>query len=198
MARIRSRWHNKGKQKSIEDIAGAMGFNIWKLASGAANKMYSTGFNFTSNGQLLEVIGEYVIFLLQASDRIVYSELDEEERQRFTNALALHLVRTMADNMVEELGPGDYAQPFIDKLNERLDGYAEFSFGEGPSYPMLRFLGEHVDRIMGGEQNKWVKEQVMEVETPELMKALSQGLKNLLESREQPGDAAEESGATAE
>lgn len=198
MARIRSRWHNKGKQKSIEDIAGAMGFNIWKLASGAANKMYSTGFNFSSNGQLLEVIGEYVIFLIQASDRIVFNELDEEERQRFTNALALHLVRTMVDNMVEELGPGDYAQSFIDKLNERLDGYAEFSFGEGPSYPMLRYLGEQVERIMGGEQNKWVKEQVMEVETPELMKALSQGLKNLLESREQPGDAAEESGASAE
>lgn len=189
--RIKSRWHNKSKQKSVEEIAGAMGFNIWKMASTTANKMYSTGFNFSSNEQLLEVIGEYVMFLIQVSDRLVYEELSADERQRFVSALALHLVRTMADNMVEEMGPGDYAQPFIDRLNERLDTYSEFSFTDGPSYPMLRYLGEQIEKIMGGGQNKWVTEQVMEVEAPELVKTLKRGLESLIGTREQAeGEAA--------
>jgi len=189
--RIKSRWHDKSRPKSLEQIASAMGFNIWKMASTTANKMYNDGFNFRDNAQLLDVIGEYVIFLLQLADRVAYERLDDEERQQFTSLVARHLINTMVENRVEELGPGDYAQAFIDTLNQRLDGYAEFSLVEGnPSYPMLRYLGDQVEALMGGTQNKWVKEQVMEVEAPELVKTLKRGIEPLLASR-----AGEEGGA---
>lgn len=195
--RIKSRWHEKSRPKSLEQIASAIGFNIWKISSTTANKMYNAGFNFRDNAQLLEVIGEYAIFLLQLSDRVVYERMDEAERQQFTSTVARHLIGTMVDNMVEELGPGDYQAPFIDKLNQRLDGYAEFSLVEGaPSYPMLRYLGDQVEGVMGGTQNKWVKEQVMEVEAPEMIKNLRRGLDPLLESR--MGDEGEPKEAGAE
>ncbi|HEY0722011.1 MAG TPA: hypothetical protein VGE50_12245 [Gammaproteobacteria bacterium] len=182
--RIKSRWHDKSRPKSLEQIAGAMGFNIWKMASTTANKMYNDGFNFRDNGQLLDVIGEYVIFLLQLADRVAYEQLDEEARQQFTSLVAHHLINTMVENRVDELGPGDYQAAFIDTLNQRLDGYAEFSLVDGaPSYPMLRYLGDQVETLMGGSQNKWVKEQVMEVVAPELVKTLRRGLDPLLESR---------------
>lgn len=182
MARIRTRWHNKSKPKSIETIAGAMGMNVWKMASGTANKMYNEGFNFKSNAQLLELIGEFVIFLIQLSDRIAYEELDSEQRQRFTQALASHLIGTMVENQIEELGPSDaYQSAFIEKLNHHLDGYSEFSVVNGdPSYQMLRYLGTLADQVMGGSDNKWVIEHVMEVEAPAFVKQLKEGMAKLL------------------
>jgi hypothetical protein len=181
MARIRTKFHNKSKPKSVETIAGAMGMNIWKLASGSANKMYSDGFNFKNNSQLLDVVGEFGIFLVQLADRIAYEELSQEERIRFTQALAGHLIQTMIDNQVEELGPGDYQAAFVEKLNERLDGYSEFGMVDGnPSYQMLRYFGTSVDAVMGGEDNKWVIETVIEVESPAVIKPLKEGMAKLL------------------
>jgi hypothetical protein len=189
MARIRTRWHNKQKPKSIETIAGAMGMNIWKMASGTANKMYNEGFNFKSNSQLLDLIGEIVIFLVQLSDRIAYEELDAEQRQRFTQALAGHLVGTMVENQIEELGPSDeYQRLFIEKLNQHLEGYSEFSASGGdPSYQMLRYFGTLADQVMGGSDNKWVIEHVMEVEAPVLVKQLKEGMAKIL-PQAQPAD----------
>ena len=198
MARIRTRWHNKQKPKSIETIAGAMGMNIWKMASGTATKMYNEGFNFKSNAQLIDLIGEFAIFLIQLSDRIAYEELEPEQRQRFTQALAVHLVGTMVENQIEELGPSDaYQQAFIEKLNHHLDGYAEFSVINGdPSYQMLRYFGTLADQVMGGSDNKWVIEHVMEVEAPVLVKQLKEGLEKLLpqaQSSEEEAETAESS-----
>ena len=189
MARIRTRWHNKSKPKSIETIAGAMGMNIWKMASGTANKMYNEGFNFKNNAQLLDLIGEFAIFLIQLSDRVVYEELDPEQRQRFTQALAGHIVGTMVENQVEELGPNEgYAQTFIEKLNHHLDGYSEFSVSHGdPSYQMLRYFGTLADQVMGSD-NKWVIEHVMEVEAPVLVKQLKEGLEKLLPQTQSSDD----------
>jgi hypothetical protein len=183
MARIRTRWHKSSKPKSPETIAGAMGMNIWKMASGTANKMYSEGFNFKSNAQLLDVIGEFAVFLLQLSDRIAYEHLDEEQRQRFTQALAGHLINTMVENQVEELKgePADYQQAFIEKLNHHLEGYAEFTVSDGdPSYQMLRYFGTLCDEVMGGSDNKWVIEHVMEVEAPPFIKQVRESMEKLL------------------
>lgn len=193
MARIRTRWHNKQKPKSIETIAGAMGMNIWKMASGTANKMYNEGFNFKNNSQLLDLIGEFVIFLVQLSDRIAYEELDAEQRQRFTQALAGHLVGTMVENQLEELGPSDgYQQAFIEKLNQRLEGYSEFSVSGGdPSYQMLRYFGTLADQVMGGSDNKWVIEHVMEVEAPVLVKQLKEGMAKILPQAQPAEEGAE-------
>ncbi len=195
MARIRTKFHNKQKPKSVETIAGAMGMNLWKIASGAANKMYSDGFNFKDNAQLLDVIGEFGVFLLQLCDRIAYEELSPEERMRFTQALATHLIQTMVENQVEELGDGDYQGPFVEKLNQRLDAYSEFSMVDGgPSYPMLRYFGTSVDAVMGGEDNKWVIETIIEVEAPAMIKPLKDGMAKLL-PQAQASDVTEEAAA---
>jgi len=193
MARIRTRWHNKSKPKSVETIAGAMGMNVWKMASGTANKMYNEGFNFKSNAQLLDLIGEFSIFLLQLSDRIAYDELDDEQRQRFTQALAAHLINTMVENQVEELKgePEGYQQAYIEKLNHHLEGYSEFSVNDGePSYQMLRYLGTLCEEVVGGSDNKWVIEHVMEVEAPPLIKQLREGMEKLL-PQAQPAEGEE-------
>lgn len=185
MARIRSRWHNKAAPKSIETIAGVVGMNIWKMASGCATKMYNDGFNFKNNAQLIDFISELAIFLFQLADRKVYDMVDEEQRGRFTQALAKHLINTVVENQVEELhgDPVSYREAIVEKLNHHLEGYSEFSATNGePSYPMLRYFGTLCDEVLGGADNKWVIEHVMEVEAPPLVKQLRQNVESLLVS----------------
>ena len=182
MARLRTRWHNKASPKSIETIAGAMAMNLWKLAFDTANRMYSTGFNFKNNAQLLDLIAEFIIFEIQLADRIAFEKLDEDARQRFTIALAKHLAGTMVENQTIELGPNEaYLALFMERLNQRMEGYSEFTLVDGsPSYPMLRYFGILADEVMGGDDNKWVIEQVMEVEAPPMIKSLRDGMEKLL------------------
>ncbi len=182
--RIKSKWHNKDKAKSAEEIAGALGFITWRISANAVNKMYTSGFNFSTNKQQLDVIAEFLAFLVQAADRRVYDIMDDDERQRFVTALAIHVAGTLEDNLREEVGAGDYRSDFINLLNERMEGYAEFNFVEDmPSYPSMRYFATRVDAVMGGEENKWVIEQVIEVEAPEAMKNFNRAIGDLLEGR---------------
>jgi len=194
--RIKSKFHNRKRPKSLEEIAGALAFIGWRIGQTTVNKMYSDGFNFHSNEQLLDVIGEFLAFTIQVTDRLVHERgMSDEERARFINTFALKLVDHMQDNREEEQGPGDYRGPFVEKLNERLGAYAEFNFENGqPGYQMLRYFGRCVDDVMGGQENKWVIEQVVEVEAPEVIKNLKKGLNDLL-AQADSGEAADESSA---
>lgn len=179
--RIKTKWHKKDKPKSLEDLAGTLGFIAWRAAHERVDKMFVAGFNFANKAQLLAVVGEYATFMLQLADRLVYGRLDEEQRQRFVSAMAQHLINAMVENLTEDFGPGDYRSGFVGKLNERLEAYAEYDFSDGqPSYQALRYLGAAVDEIMGGKDNKWVIEQVVDIEAPELVKNLKKGLNELI------------------
>jgi hypothetical protein len=68
-------------------------------------------------------------------------------------------------------GPGEYRKPFIDLLNSRFGEYASFEYRDGePGYPCLRFFAAKVADAMAGGDNKWVLEQVMEIEAPEMVR----------------------------
>lgn len=184
--RIKSKWHKKDKPKSLEELASVLGFITWRAAQERADKMYAAGFNFASQAQLLAVVGEFAVFLLQLADRLAYERLDDEPRQRLMGALAQHLVRTLVDNLTEVAGAGDHRAAVVARLNERLEAYAEFGFADGqPSYQALRYLGQCVDEVMGGEANKWVIEQVVDIEAPEAVKNLKKGMNDLLKQWEE-------------
>ncbi len=197
--RVKSRWHRKKKPKSLPEIAGALAFIGWKIAKDTVNKMYNSGFNFRSNEQLLDVIAEFCAFLVQVADRYAHERgLGDEERAQFVQSLAGNLVRTMVENRVEEQGEGEYAEPFVAMLNERLDGYAEYNFVDGsPSYNFLRYFGSSVNAVLGSDvgDNKWVTEQVMEVEAPEVLKAFRKGFDDLFDQNDAALAALEEGDA---
>lgn len=143
-------------------------FNIWKLAQETFRNMDRKGFSFSEDTQVLGVITEMTAFLMQIADRMVHGHWQDEERERFINAMAGDLVRTMQANQEELHGPGDYSAPFIATLNDRLARYAECTFDdEGPGYALRRLLAENISEIMATTDNKWVIEHVMEIECPE-------------------------------
>jgi hypothetical protein len=170
--RIKTKFRKKGP-KSPEERASVVGAYIWRVAQETFRHMGKEDFNFGSEEQVTAVITEFVAFLVQVADRIVYGQLSEDDRLRFINALGQHLAKTMQANQLDFKGPGDHMSPFIRTLNARSADYAEFDYKErGPSYGFLRYLGERVAEAMSMSENKWVKEYVMEIEAPEMMKTV--------------------------
>jgi hypothetical protein len=179
--RIKSRWRDD-RERSIDEVTGALAYITWKIALESAKDLHGEGYEYASDPQRVAVIAEFVAFLVQAADRLVYGTLSEEDRRDFINALARRLAEQVQDNLTDLFGPGDYRTPFIDTLNERLADYAELSFVDGaPGYDSLRYFGSRVLKVMGETQtNRWVIDQAMDRSGPEAVKHLSKSLHNLL------------------
>lgn len=193
--RMKSKWH-RNSNKSIEDVGSVVATTIWKLASTTTNKLYSTGYDFSSNQQILAVIGEFSAVLLQSSADIAYGMLNAEEFPRFVNTVAKKLAMTMESNLREEIGPGEYAADYIGLLNSRLADLAEFRFSDGePSYPALRYFGSKVQQVMQKQEgdNKWIIEQIMEVDTPPMIIKLTKAVKELLQQHVSTAATSDES-----
>jgi len=189
--RLRTRWHRSkrsqrnregsGKPKTLDSLASAAAINIWKLAKDSFLHMEKEEFTFPGDSQAIDVISEFSVYLLHIIDRMIYGRLPEEERGPLINAIAGHLVETLVANKVDLLGPGDYRAEFIDRLNDRLGNYAECSFDDdGPGYDFNRYLGQKVAEVMASGDNKWVVEQVMDIEAPEMAEKIRPVVRDVL------------------
>jgi hypothetical protein len=179
--RIKSQWHDEDAERSLEEIAGAIAFNGWKVALDKAITLHGESFVYTDDAQRLGVISEYLVFETQIVDRMVHDMLDEEERRTLITALVLKMADHLQDNADEMLGDTDYRSGFISLFNQRSAEYAEFGFGsEGPSYPFMRHLGYEIQQVMGeSQENRWVIDQVMDMDGPDVYKQLKRITRNL-------------------
>lgn len=170
---IKTHWRNKKVPPTIEERAGVIGANIWKIALAIYKHLENDGFKFGSDRQVMGVFSELIVFLVQMTDRLVYRKLSDADRATLINVVASHLATTMENNQLDLLGPGEYKAAFITVLNNRCQEYAEFGYSEtAPSYACLRFFGKQVSDAMAASDNKWVAEQVMDVEAPAMISAL--------------------------
>lgn len=167
---VKTRWRKKGP-RTLADRAGVIGTNIWKISSEIFKHMEREGFRFGSDTMTILVLTEFIAFLTQLVDRMVYGRLSEADRATLINAVAAHLAATIENNQLDLLGPGDYRGPFIRVLNERFEDYASFEYaGAEPGYACLRFVATKVSDAMAAGDNKWVIEQVMDIELPEMVR----------------------------
>jgi hypothetical protein len=175
---IKSRWNKRAKKQSIEDIAGALGFISWKIATNGVLELENKGYKTESNAHRLQIIGEFLAFLLQVADRLAYDQMENEKRQRFITALAIHMADTFADNQRDMLGEGEHRKTFIDLLNQRADDYAKLNFRDGEAgFDFRRYFGEQVAAVMA--EKHFVSQQVMDIEGPEAIKTLKKGMRDL-------------------
>ena len=170
IALVKTRWRKKGP-RTLAERAGVIGANVWKIAIEIFKHMEKEGFRFGSDRLTTDVIAELIAFQVQLLDRAVYGRLDEAERAALVGEVVRHLAATMENNQKDLFGPGEYRKPFIDLLNARSGEYAGFEYaGAEPSYPCLRLFAAKVADAMAGGDNKWVLEQVMEIEAPEMVR----------------------------
>jgi hypothetical protein len=170
IALAKTRWRRKGP-RTLADRAGVIGANIWKISCEIFRHMEKEGFRFNSDRLVIEVITESIAFLVQLVDRSVYGKLSDADRATLINEVAAHLAATVENNQLDLFGPGDYRGPFIRLLNERCGDYAGFEYSGGePGYPCLRYFATKVSDAMAESDNKWVIEQMIEIEAPEMVR----------------------------
>lgn len=174
VALVKTRWRKKGA-RTLPEIAGILGTNVWKIALEVFKHMEKEGFRFGSDRMVTAVLTEFIAFLLQLADRSVYGRMPEAERAALVSETVRHLAATMENNQQDLLGPGEYRKTFIDLLNARFGEYAAFEYpGASPDYPCLSFFAARVSDAMVSDpaargDNKWVVEQVMDIEAPEMV-----------------------------
>ena len=179
MARLKTNWNQKDRQRAPEEIASVIAFNVWLLAAESCLFLENEGFETQTQSQRLDVIAEFVAFGAHIADRIVFNDITAAERQLFINSLGQHLANTMQTNRVETCGAGDYRKDFIHLLNDRMDAYSEYRYSEdtGPAFSMRRLLGNYVQAVMGEKHNKWIPDYVIDSEIPKLLLGLKRVFK---------------------
>jgi len=178
--RVKSKWSNKGRERTLDEVGGATAFILWRIAQQGLLNLENEGFQTESRSQRMDVIAEFLAFLLHLADRKQAEALDANERQEFITSLARHLANTMQENRADAEGTGDYRGPLIALFNERGADYAECPMPDGePGYAMKRYLGECVTAVMGEKDNQWITDQVMDIEVPETLKPLNKALREL-------------------
>ena len=178
--RVKSKWSNKGRERTLDEVGGAAAFILWRIAQQGLLNLENEGFQTETRSQRMDVIAEFLAFLVHLADRSKAEALDARERQTFISSLAVHMADTMQENRTDAEGKGDYRRPLIDLLNERGADYAQCPMPDGePGYAMKRYFGECVSAVMGEKDNKWITDQVMEIEVPEALPPLNKALKEL-------------------
>lgn len=185
MVRIKSKWSQKDRNRSTVETAGAMGFILWRIAQQGVLNLENEGFQTDTNAQRLDVMAEFLAFLLHLIDRRVVATMAADKRPEFVTALAKKLADFIQENRVDASGKGEYRQDFIKLINERTRDYADFTVGEDgtPGYAFKRYFGEMVRAVMGEKDNQWITDQVMDIEVPEALKPLKKAVNDLLVSQ---------------
>jgi hypothetical protein len=179
--RVKSKWNLKDRERTLAEIGGAAAFILWRIAQQGVLNLENEGFQTDTNAQRLDVIAEFVAFLVHLADRMTARQLDADGRREFISSLARHIADTMQENRTDAQGGGEYRSPLIDLLNTRAADYAEFAMLETePGYAMRRYFGENVRTVMGEKDNKWITDYVINVEVPEALKPLNKALADLL------------------
>ncbi len=179
--RIKSQWYNEDSERSIEEIAGALAFNSWKIAVDRAIRLHGEKFIYQSDRQRLAVIAEYTYYQVQLVDRMAHAIVDDELRRALVTAMVLRLADHIEENSNELIGADNHGSAFIERFNQRSSDYSELGFNDqGPSYPFMRHLGYEIQQLMGNSQeNRWVIDQVMDIDGPEIYKQLKRVLRDL-------------------
>jgi len=182
--RVKSRWNDKGRERTAEDTGSVLAFNLWRIAGANVLHLENEGFQTDTYNQRLDVVAELLGFFVHVVDRMTSEkEYSEDERRELITALALNLAKTMLDNRrdVNEDKEVDYKGQFIQLINERMAEYAGFAYDDKePGFQMRRRCGEHVTEVMGEKDKKWVTDQIMDIEIPDALKTFKKVARNII------------------
>ncbi|VAW59753.1 hypothetical protein MNBD_GAMMA11-1162 [hydrothermal vent metagenome] len=176
MMRMRTQWHNKERQVSVDEKANTMAFISWRIAMALVLNLENENFQTDTQKQRLDVIREALAFLVSVTDRLVAKQMEDDERQEFVVKFATKLSQTFQENSEDLIGRDtDYKKAFIDTLNQRLNAYANCSWDnekDMPGFQYKRDFGDFISTQMGEKDNKWITDQIIEIEVPDMLENL--------------------------
>ncbi|MDH3638201.1 MAG: hypothetical protein OES09_07020, partial [Gammaproteobacteria bacterium] len=106
---------------------------------------------------------------------------DAASRRSFVTTLAREVARHYQRNVEDIWGHGNHRNVFLETLNDRNAEYGNTRFSDqGPEFDAFRCLGDKVQELMGMSQtNRWVIQQVMDIDAPQAVKELGKAMDNL-------------------
>jgi len=181
--RIKSKWFKNGREHTPQELAGAVSFVVWRIADNALKNTRKANFDVEVGNQYFAFLNEFLFFLIQVADRIAFRRLSQEARFAFTSTLANRVAETLAENQSRLLGGSQHEskRQFIDLLNQRADGYADFDYDEdGPSFRFTRYLGYCMNQVMSEKDSGWIIDQMISIEAPGAVEMVEKTMHNLL------------------
>jgi hypothetical protein len=180
--RIRSSFH-AGRPRSMAELAGVIALLGWKLAIDSIKRMREAEYDIDLGNAYFDFVCEFMVFLAHAADRVAYRELTPEQRSEFTTALAQRMAEAIEDNsdmLLVEVPPGKCRQYFLDLFNRRGAEYADHGYtADGPDFGFRRCFSACLKEVLPEKDQLWAVDQVMEIESPEAIKALEKTLAGL-------------------
>lgn len=182
MVRVKKNWNQAAAPRSLPQMANAIGATIWKLAANVLLNLENENFETTTQGQRVDILEEVVCYLVHFCDRWLYPQTDHEQRSEFIESLVRDMARMLEDSRIDVQGEAEYQAAFVDKLNQRSQDYAGFSFSdeEGGSFAMRCRLGDYLQDAMGERDKRWIPDYIVGREAPEIEMALKRSLSGLV------------------
>ena len=100
----------------------------------------------------------------------MHETLSDEDRGILISMYAKKVADHVQDNARDFSGPGDYRTPFIDKLNQRFEGYSITKWNDEkdePSFSMGHEFGTNISNVLGPKDRKWALDYIQQVLMPE-------------------------------
>lgn len=167
----------------MTELAGVIALLGWKLAIDSIKRMREAEYDIDLGDAYFDFVCEFMAFLAHAADRVAYRELTPEQRSEFTTALAQRMAEAIEDNsdmLLVEVPPGKCRQHFLDLFNRRGAEYADHGYtADGPDFGFRRCFSACLKEVLPKKDQLWAVDQVMEIESPEAIKALEKTLAGL-------------------
>lgn len=170
--RLKTKWNKQEREVSLEDTVSVLAFNAWKIGMHALLEIENQNFQVDTQLQRLSIIEEIMALLVHVLDRISHDSLSEADRAQLIRSFALKIADHVQDNARDFAGAGDYRNPFINKLNTRLENYAEDSWDKAsqePGFSMGLNVGQNIAQVLGPRDQQWVLDYIQRVLMPEIV-----------------------------
>jgi hypothetical protein len=181
--RVKSKWH-KDAVKTVDEIASALAFNTWRITKNNLEDLINEGFTIEKN-QVFGVISEYLCFLIQCVDRLIFQKTSLDNRRQILILLARQSADYFHEEKTERIGEGSHWDDFVNLYNSRAQDYSEFRFNlDGPDYHFLRYFAEKTKSVMTQLDEKWVVQQMIEIQAPKAFDEINKSVENLMQVKE--------------
>ena len=76
--RIKSKWSLKDRERTLAETGGAMAFILWRIGQQGVLNLENEGFQTDTNSQRLDIMGEFMGFLVHVVDRMMANRLEQD------------------------------------------------------------------------------------------------------------------------
>lgn len=170
--RMKTKWNKQEREVSLEDTVSVLAFNAWKIGMQTLLEIEHENFQTDTQMQRVAVMEEIMAFMVHVLDRISHDIMNDEDRAQLVSTFAVKLSDHIQDNARDFSGPGDYRNPFINKLNERMEDYSQTTWGkvgQEPGFSMSLAFGNFIADSLGPRDRKWVLDYIQRVLMPEML-----------------------------